>query len=155
MTALTDIDAGATAYEAAIYYDDCDNPIAREGPSSYERSERGGGGLRPGRPARTARRAAGRPCADGAASGRAGSGTPAIRRGRTAPSSRTPSGRAPSWQRTTSEREPAAAGTDRTAARLGRTRPPVSAIQERGTFLERDARGTARGGGTQPRRPSR
>jgi hypothetical protein len=39
MTALTGLDAGATVYEAAVYYDDYDNPIAREGPSSYEHSE--------------------------------------------------------------------------------------------------------------------
>jgi hypothetical protein len=40
VSALWQLDPGGRVWEAATYYDDGDNPIAREGPSSYERSER-------------------------------------------------------------------------------------------------------------------
>jgi hypothetical protein len=40
MTALADLSVGDSLYEAGVYYDDGDNPIAREGPSSYAPSER-------------------------------------------------------------------------------------------------------------------
>ena len=115
MTALTDLDAGATVYEAAVYYDDYDNPIAREGPSSYEHSEQAAEAF-----ALTALRER-----DGEPPG--GFWYATIRRGRvvdpigdghptTTPSSRTPTGRARSWPRTTSER--ATAGADRAAPGL-------------------------------------
>jgi hypothetical protein len=40
MTGLADFDVGETVYEAAVYYDDGDNPVAEEGPSAYTTSER-------------------------------------------------------------------------------------------------------------------
>ena len=40
MSALWQLLPGERVWEAATYYDDGDNPIAREGWSSYERSER-------------------------------------------------------------------------------------------------------------------
>jgi hypothetical protein len=40
MTALADLEVGETAYEAAVYYDDGDNPLAEEGPSGYASDER-------------------------------------------------------------------------------------------------------------------
>ena len=39
MSALWQLGHGERVWEAAVYYDDGDNPIASEGPSSYERSE--------------------------------------------------------------------------------------------------------------------
>ena len=40
MTGLANLAVGATVYEAAVYYDDGDNPVAEEGPSTYASSER-------------------------------------------------------------------------------------------------------------------
>jgi hypothetical protein len=40
MTGLADLDVGTTVYESAVYYDDGDNPVAKEGPSTYTTSER-------------------------------------------------------------------------------------------------------------------
>jgi hypothetical protein len=40
VSALWQLLPGERVWEAATYYDDGDNPIAREGWSSYERSER-------------------------------------------------------------------------------------------------------------------
>jgi hypothetical protein len=39
MSALWQLDLGERVWEAAVYFDDGDNPMAREGPSSYERGE--------------------------------------------------------------------------------------------------------------------
>jgi hypothetical protein len=39
MSYLWQAEPGERVYEAAVYHDDGDNPIAREGPSSYERTE--------------------------------------------------------------------------------------------------------------------
>jgi hypothetical protein len=40
MRALPDRDVGETVYEAGVYYDDGDNPVAEEGPSGYATDER-------------------------------------------------------------------------------------------------------------------
>jgi hypothetical protein len=40
MTGLANFDVGETVYEAAVYYDDGDNPVAEEGPSTYTTSQR-------------------------------------------------------------------------------------------------------------------
>ena len=40
MRSLLGLDVEETVYEAAVYYDDGDNPIAKEGPSTYTTSER-------------------------------------------------------------------------------------------------------------------
>ena len=40
MTGLADLDVGRTVYEAAVYYDDGENPVAEERPSTYATSER-------------------------------------------------------------------------------------------------------------------
>jgi hypothetical protein len=40
MTGLAELRVGDSVYEAAVYYDDGDNPVAKEGPSTYTTSER-------------------------------------------------------------------------------------------------------------------
>jgi hypothetical protein len=40
MSYLWQAEVGQEVYEAAVFYDDGDNPVAQEGPSSYEPSER-------------------------------------------------------------------------------------------------------------------
>ena len=40
MSALWQLAPGDRVWEAAVYYDDGDNPVAKEGPSSYEGSGR-------------------------------------------------------------------------------------------------------------------
>jgi hypothetical protein len=40
MTGLAELSVGDTVYEAAVYYDDGDNPVAEEGPGRYTTSER-------------------------------------------------------------------------------------------------------------------
>jgi hypothetical protein len=39
MSYLWQAELGERAYEGAVFYDDGNNPIASEGPSSYERTE--------------------------------------------------------------------------------------------------------------------
>jgi hypothetical protein len=40
MRCIANFDVGETVYEAAVYYDDGDNPVAEEGPSVYTTSQR-------------------------------------------------------------------------------------------------------------------
>jgi hypothetical protein len=40
MTRLADFDVGRTIYEAAVYYHDGNNPVAKRGLSTYTTSER-------------------------------------------------------------------------------------------------------------------
>jgi hypothetical protein len=39
MSYLWEAELAQEVYEAAVFYDDGDNPVAQEGPSSYKRSE--------------------------------------------------------------------------------------------------------------------
>jgi hypothetical protein len=114
---------GEHVHEAAVYYDDGDNPIASEGPSSYERSEQAAEAFARAR------------CAAAAAIIRAGCGTPrsaaagwstrsATATPTTTRSSRTPTGRARCWRRKTSERARAGAGTGLSGGRSGASGPP-------------------------------